>query len=260
MTGELLEFDVLSILDSSSRPVGAVTLYYQLKDRHAVGQATVGRKLLELDTRGLTRKNAFSGRVITPEGRVYLAQAREAIRSQYEQKAFIDSLTAKDFESLLQVLEVRYALERSGARLAATRVTQDELDNMHSILGKHGEAIDRGENGDYEDVLFHEAVAKAAKNPVLEHSVRLVRQASGFSPIIASILAWRWREKGEAVLDLNEILNHLDAHDPDGAEAAMGRHIERMRDAAVRFWDRDAERQIADCAGKGFERIYRGGG
>ncbi len=223
-----LELDVLTALDSSERPLGACVLHTRLGDKHHIGQATIGRLLLEMDTRGLTTRHSYAGRTITSTGRAYLDHISGTATFMREQDLLFQTLTAQDAKTLFAVLEVRYGFEGYCAFLAAKRATDDDIECLRSILRQDEQAFARGESGDCEDALFHEAVARAAHNPILEHTVRLVRQASAFAPIIAAILRSRLSE-GDKYPDLYDILDRIEKRDPDGARDKMCVHIDKMR-------------------------------
>lgn len=229
-----LELDLLELLAAADSPLGAVTLYYQLRDRHNIGQATVGRKLLELDHRGITRRHSFAGRTITDAGRYFLGQLRSACELDNEQAALSQQLSATDLEGLLYVMEARRGVEAYGAYLAAERITTAELEQLGQLIKASRAAVAAGQSGDREDIAFHDLVAKASRNPVLEHTVRLLRGHSTFAPVIASIAANRARMEGVRYVDLPDILAALERRDPAAARDAMSRHIQRMTDELLR--------------------------
>jgi DNA-binding FadR family transcriptional regulator len=200
----------------------------KLKDKHHVGQATIGRMLLELDGRGLTTRHAYSGRRLTTAGKAYLEEMSGAAMFMRERDMLLETLTAHDARTLFAVLEVRYGLEGYCAYLAASRATGEDIAALRGVLSQGAEAYARGESGDREDAMFHEAVARATHNPVLEHTIRLVRQASTFAPVIASILRQRLVE-GEVYPDLYDIFDRIEKRDPEGAREKMCVHIDKMK-------------------------------
>lgn len=241
-----LEHDLLELLDSSDEPLGAVTLYYRLRDKHGVGQATVGRKLHELDFRGLTERHSFAGRSITAAGREHLQRLGENLRREDGQAALADSLSANDTESLLNVLETRRVLESYAAYLAASRGTSEDFAELRAIIRRNKEAVAAGESGDGEDAAFHDFVARASRNPVLENVVRLLRQYSAIAPVVASIVSARSRNEGVRYPDLTEIVEQLERRDPEGARDAMSRHIGRMADEFIRYVSMDDQTKPAE--------------
>src|SRR5260370_39440284 len=68
---------------------------------------------------------------------------------------------------LPEILEAREALETQLAALAAARRTQDDLAAMTEALNEMAADIDAGGLGEDGDRLFHEAVTKAARSPLL---------------------------------------------------------------------------------------------
>jgi len=71
--------------------------------------------------------------------------------------------------TLLEVYEVRRALELEIARLAARRRSEDDLIAMRESLVKRREARNSNDNRAYvdTDLLFHLAIAAASKNSIL---------------------------------------------------------------------------------------------
>lgn len=65
------------------------------------------------------------------------------------------------------VWEAREALEVHGARLAASRATEDDLARMREALEAMRGAIEAGEEGTASDALLHRAIIDAAHNPML---------------------------------------------------------------------------------------------
>ncbi|HEY9388517.1 MAG TPA: FadR/GntR family transcriptional regulator [Mycobacteriales bacterium] len=140
-------------------------------------------------------------------------------------------------EMLPATMEVREALETQAARLAARRRTQADLDTMAAALRMMDRAIEAGENGEAGDAQFHQALTRAAGNPLLaqlmgslhEH-IRHSREASLSRP-------------GRPALSRDShqrILAAVTAQDPDAAAAAMREHLFQVGD--VGFVDEETQR------------------
>ncbi|HEX2864652.1 MAG TPA: FadR/GntR family transcriptional regulator [Deinococcales bacterium] len=67
-------------------------------------------------------------------------------------------------DRLLQVLEVRRALEAEAAALAAERATPEETEELVRLIGEVEAAYDRDGDAPSEDWAFHRAVYRAAHN------------------------------------------------------------------------------------------------
>lgn len=82
----------------------------------------------------------------------------------------IRSLASEIVESEIDhpmIWEVREGIEVQAARLAASRRTDADLEEMRTALAEMGASIAAGEDGIAGDRRFHRAVARAAHNPLL---------------------------------------------------------------------------------------------
>ncbi|MEC3918404.1 FadR/GntR family transcriptional regulator [Nocardia sp. CDC160] len=98
------------------------------------------------------------------------------LESRQGRGTFVVSTTANGLETLvrratvLEVYEVREAIELQAARLAAVRRTPDDLRRMDSALAERQQAEQRGKDEVFiaADLAFHRAVVAAAHNPLLD--------------------------------------------------------------------------------------------
>ncbi|MFE4464840.1 FadR/GntR family transcriptional regulator [Oerskovia sp. NPDC056781] len=168
-----------------------------------VGRSTVREAIRQLAGKGVLESRQGSG--------VYVVRAE----------------ASEDWEEVLRrgevvdVLEVRGALETEAARLAATRRTPADLRAMTTALAGRGEVPTTASAQDYvdADLVFHRAVVDAAHNAVL-------------TDLFATFLP-RLRR---AMVDMIELdgAGERHRHDQDAHEAILD---------AVR--DRDADRAAA---------------
>ena len=134
-------------------------------------------------------------------------------------------------DDLLEVFDIREALEGMACRLAAERMTDSEIAAVESVLERHShdEALKAGEAyyqepGDYD---FHYRIAHGAKNRriaellcgELYHLIRIYRYRSGAVPGRAP----------QAFDEHRKILAALQARDGALAETLMREHIRRAR-------------------------------
>ncbi|MFD2116727.1 FadR/GntR family transcriptional regulator [Paenibacillus yanchengensis] len=72
--------------------------------------------------------------------------------------------------SLLHTIEIRHALEREAAHLAAERRTDEDLHRINSCLIACQEASDQRKKADFilADLQLHQAIISSAHNPLLE--------------------------------------------------------------------------------------------
>jgi len=99
--------------------------------------------------------------------------------------------------NLIEILEVRHALEREAARLASTRRNKEDLENIQTHLEACREAAEKQDSKTYveADIQLHKAIVDAAHNSMLRD---LYEQMS--APL------------QQSVHNLSEITGHSDFH------------------------------------------------
>jgi DNA-binding GntR family transcriptional regulator len=121
---------------------------------------------------------------------------------------------------------VRDVLEALAARLAAQRITPDELRQLHMAHDSMREGVNTG----HEDLVitanlsFHDAIYRSARNETL------FRMARDLSDLVRRFSAEAFADPQRAadVVDEHaEILDALDRHDANAAAAASSRHMQR---------------------------------
>ena len=217
-----LDRDILEILAQSGAPVGATGLHLMLKDKHKVSQAWIGKKLSEFDHKNLTQKCGFKGRMLTDLGRTELERLSHRADQVRESNAFLKTLTLESGERLIDVLVARRALEREIAFLAAERRTDKEVKRLEEALRRQDLVVMAGGSAATEDIEFHDLIAKASRNEVLFHALRVVRHASRYTSVVARI---RQEIKGSLGKEHRAIWESIRDQDPQGASRAMDMHL-----------------------------------
>jgi DNA-binding GntR family transcriptional regulator len=124
-----------------------------------------------------------------------------------------------------EVYLVRESLESLASRLAAQRISADELRQLRVILESMRDAVknDRTDLVVSANIAFHDVIYRAAGNETL---FRLAKDLSDFVRRF-SAEAFAKTERASAVVDEHErILSALEAHDPDAAAAASAAHLQ----------------------------------
>ncbi|WP_067623790.1 FadR/GntR family transcriptional regulator [Alicyclobacillus acidiphilus] len=141
---------------------------------------------------------------------------------------------------LLQALEVRHALEREGAHLAALRRTEDEAQELLLLLENCETALAHGDVDRYiaEDIRLHQRVIRASHNDML---IELYEHIAGtLQDVIASLVR---REVGTAA--------HLAMH-RQLVEAIVLQDADRAVDVVHRYIN---ESKVAISSGDAWKRI-----
>jgi DNA-binding FadR family transcriptional regulator len=127
--------------------------------------------------------------------------------------------------ALLDVYEVRHALELQAARLAATRRDADDLARLQTTLDRRQAALAVAKDATFveADLAFHQAVVDAAHNPILTELFASFTSAVGEA--MFDVFADR-----ELQLDATPAHLHLAAAiragDPEAASTATSAHLE----------------------------------
>ena len=166
---------------------------------------------------------------IAQELGVSQAPVREALRDLEQLGCIVHepfrgcSVKAFSAAELLEAFPVRAALEALAARLAAERMTEDELLLLADLLETMRRAARRGDAHDQSqaNASFHATIVRAARNATLE------RQWSFLEPYSRTYLTVS--QPGLDLQALSErhvpILDALRARDGDAAAEAMHRHL-----------------------------------
>lgn len=212
MTQHVLDQILAEIRAGRIKPGERLPSERMLMGAFAVGRSTVREALNGLVTLGLVSSRQGRGAVVITQAESPVAKLRRT--------ADLEQLNKR---ALLDLLEVREALEGKAAEFASRRATPDDI----AELQRQHDAVER-------DVLaqrsyfrantaFHKAIATAAHNPVLAESIRL---------LIGQVREYRERLMHEMtlmprrdVLEHQAILTAIRRRDPDRAREAMIAHI-----------------------------------
>jgi len=215
-----LEYELLQNISDKEDPVGASSLALTLK----TSQATIGRKLHELEFHGYLEKKSNKGRVITEEGKKHLKLLESEIVRQSKVNDLINESSITSEKDLLDILYARRLIEKEIVHLAAQRITKDECKTLEKILAEQRLEIKYGALGDQQDLEFHSLIGKISDNKILSQMTNLITTQS-HAYLEFSYLSKRFQT---AVTDHEAILDCLIDGDAEGAAEAMVLHIDRV--------------------------------
>lgn len=115
-------------------------------------------------------------------------------------------------ESLVELLEVRMAIEVQAASLAAIRRTDTQLEELTSLLSTMEKALEENDTnaGEQADVSFHMAIIRASGNSLLLQLMESLSERFN-NTIQQSRELWFYHEQGTANRLLQEHEHILDA-------------------------------------------------
>ena len=130
-------------------------------------------------------------------------------------------------EMMAEIYTVREALEGMSARLAATRMSDQEIDELRQLLKSHEDNIEKSQGKEYlqreGDLDFHYCIARASNNEwlmqllssQLYQLLRMCRHRSSQTP----------ERPLRALNEHKQIVEAIAQRDPELAELLMRRHI-----------------------------------
>lgn len=226
---EALELLALELLVASDGPVGAMRLAETFqKAGHDLAQATAGRFLRQLDLKGFTRADGGKrGRTVTEPGVQRLRELREKLMLRERGTRLLRAATISDLSDLRELLLVRRAVECEAARLAATRASDAELDEILAHGRALREEVNSGRVPDSESsVGFHRMVAEASHNPVLiSVAMVLLEPQNAFLTDVLEDVAVSTATVASLADDHVELAEALLARSAERSRAVMHRHM-----------------------------------
>lgn len=183
----------------------------ELSNRFEVSRPVVRAALKQLREQGLVVSRKGSGSFVSTEMPFHEPPNAAATR----------------LKLMLHALEYRKSVEPAAARYAALRRGSDELRALEHALDAFRKS-DSGTDPSRVDFLFHTAVAAASLN---DHYVRAI-EVIGYDIDLGITLATHLskighEERRRAIfVEHKAIVDAIRNQDPEGAEAAMLRHLE----------------------------------
>lgn len=187
------------------------------------GEIPSGSKISEPE---LARRHGVSrGSLREAIGRL---EARKLVERKPNLGARVVTLS---YEQLIEIFQVREALEGMAARLAAQNMSDQEIEALQALLKEHGQQIEEQHGLAYfqkqGDLDFHYRIVQGSKNHQLigllcddlYHLLRMYRYQFGM----------RSKRSRQAYDEHHYLLNAIVARDGEMAELLMRQHIRASR-------------------------------
>jgi GntR family transcriptional repressor for pyruvate dehydrogenase complex len=197
-----------------------------LVERFSVSRTVVREALSRLKSLGLVESQQGSG--------VYVKDAGFSPLN-------FDVKSARSKQAVVQMVEVRRALEGEVAALAAQRRTQADIKRIRKSIAQLDKAVKSGGDGVDEDVQYHRAIAQAAGNPFLISTLEYLGQFLRGATRVTRANEARRDDFARQVLDEHAlIVNAIEAGDAKAARKAAATHMDnaiaRIEKADPAFW------------------------
>jgi GntR family transcriptional regulator, transcriptional repressor for pyruvate dehydrogenase complex len=191
-----------------------------LSETYAVSRSSVREAIKTLESRGLVEGRQGKGTFVRTLGLETLIQLPAAPMLVNE-------------TAVRQLFEVRDLLEPGIARAAATRARPGDIAAIRRMLERHEERAEQGKFTSDDDARFHLRLARLTDNPVL------IRLLEAVMSLLAVVREPALRAAAEAGMRVKlsphwDILQAVEARDPDAAAVRMSQHLANARETAIR--------------------------
>jgi len=159
LQSEIIRFIQNYISDNGLRQGDKLPSQEQLISMMGVSRTSLREAVKTLEAKGVLT-------VLNGKG-IYIAS------SQSDVLQFTLDMTEQK-ESLLELVDIRRALEREILRLAVQKVTDAELDTLEEVKDTLLSKYYRGEDQAKEDWLFHRMIYSFANNKTMEHLISTI--------------------------------------------------------------------------------------
>lgn len=189
----------------------------ELMERFGVGRPAIREAMQALAGMGLVA-------ISHGERAKVLELTAQSIFRQMDMTAKI--MLAKSSDSLEHLKNARIFFERGMAREAAQKATSDDIASLRDILEHQRDSLGNADAFISADMEFHTRIARISGNPI--YVAVSEAMLAWLQEYHTDMLIWTGKEKF-TLAEHEEIIACLEARDPDAAEQAVLKHLERSR-------------------------------
>lgn len=233
-------------LSPIERPRLSDSIYGQLLDEIMAGRFSVGARL---PTENQLAQRFSVSRPVVREALqrlqtdgVVIARQGSGTYVQRSPSQRVAELTSQlSLHQVLQVMELRMALEELSAKLAARHRTDDQVRAIEHARQQLSDRLGHGEPAKDADYAFHRAIAVASGNGMLVEALdQLADRVKGGMNVTLSLTREASEQRRLRVLDEHDRIVHaIRIGDSDSAAIAMRYHLDQARN---RLLDRHLDR------------------
>jgi DNA-binding GntR family transcriptional regulator len=196
-------------------PTRARAVATRLREEIQAGTITPGTRLRQVD---IAQRFGVS---TTPVREAFATLAREGLVSQDAHRGAI--VFAPSVDELAEIYEIRVILEPAATRIAATKMTPDELEELEGIVARMRTA----KLAEYAglNTELHTAIYRVADRPLLTEMIENLRErAAGYLLIAVTRYSDDYMEQVQA--EHEEIVASLRDGSPAQSARAVKNHLE----------------------------------
>jgi GntR family transcriptional repressor for pyruvate dehydrogenase complex len=138
-----------------------------------------------------------------------------------------------------ELMDVRRMFEPAVARVAATRVTDEDLTDLQYILDAQRRKLETGQSPIVEDTAFHAALARCTRNRVV------VSIMATLNDLLVESRKLTLKQRGRPAQSIEgheAVVAALRRRDAEGAAQAMSKHIDQIADLQLHAREPASER------------------
>ena len=228
------DLSLLEIVAEAGEPVGSWFIVNKFEEMGVnLSSATIGRLLNQLEKKGYLEKHGIRGRTITVLGSKAIQTTHKAMKLEEHKKNLDDLINSDVMHKFLMVLEARQAIERTTAKLAATRISDDELASLEKILKRQQNDYNERKSIAQDDIDFHRTIAMASRNEAL-YSLYMMLSLMGQQSELFEEL--RKRVNRHYMSSHWAIYDALKERDPVKAEQSIAAHLDQLCKDVNTYW------------------------
>lgn len=211
--------DIVKILENQSKPISEVVFSF-LRKGILSHQYSPGERLIETE---ISKELGVSR---TPIREAFRKLELEGLVKYIPKKGIVvNPISSKDME---EIFEIRMALEGLMARLAADRMTEEEMEEIDDLFHRMDRAFQEGDHKRLDELhsKFHLLFAKSSKNKRLCQMIESIRDYIKMS-------------RAQAFLNPNRVISLIQEHrdivdaisrkDGEEAEKLARRHVQQSK-------------------------------
>ena len=202
-------------------------IFDSLRQAIIMGELKPGERLMEIqfaEKMGVSRTPVREAiRKLELEGLVVMIPRKGA---------HVAELSVKD---IIDVLEIRSSLDGLATRLAAQRITKDELKELKNIVDQFAQYMEKNNVQGLikKDVEFHDLIYKASRNDkLMQIATNLKDQVHRFRVVYLK----DYSSPKELVKEHQDIYKAIERNDGDIAETLATIHIRNQQDTMITFY------------------------
>jgi DNA-binding FadR family transcriptional regulator len=189
----------------------------ELMERFGVGRPAIREAMQALAGKGLVE-------ISHGERARVLQVTAESIFRQVDLPAKL--MLSGSSDSLEHLKSARIFFERGMVREAAEKATPEDIGELRALLDRQSESLGNAEAFINADMAFHQYIARVSGNPIFAAvSEAMLGWLKSYH---TEMLIWTGREN-YTLAEHEEIIRAIEKGDPELAEKAMIKHLERSR-------------------------------